>query len=143
MDFEYVSRHLSGNGAEVFIFPTMDFPVWNRIQEKQHAAMTALRAVENRRYIFRVASSGISQVVNAHGRILHEISPGVKDFITANVLLLSTKTFYQKTGFLIGPICLGITIFIIISLAFLSMFMGRNLRRIPMKTQGIQIEIKD
>jgi apolipoprotein N-acyltransferase len=48
--------------------PTMDVEDWGRRQHELHARVAPIRAAEYGVPIFRVASSGISQLVDADGR---------------------------------------------------------------------------
>ncbi len=109
MDYSYVSRGLVSNGAEILIFPTMDAFIWGRSQHLQHAAMSSLRAVENRRWLFRVASSGVSQMVDAHGRILSETEIGEIGHIVAEGVFIKEKSFYSRFGHYFSWLCLVVT----------------------------------
>src|SRR5205823_3297037 len=51
------------------IVPTMDVVDWGRRQHELHARIAPLRAAEYGVPIFRVASSGISQLVDARGKV--------------------------------------------------------------------------
>jgi apolipoprotein N-acyltransferase len=57
-------------GAQLIIVPTMDVVDWGERQHQLHALVAPVRAAEYHVPIFRVASSGISQAVDARGRIL-------------------------------------------------------------------------
>lgn len=57
-------------GAEALIIPTMDAVSWGPYQHALHARIAPLRAAEYGVPIARVASSGISQSVNAAGRVI-------------------------------------------------------------------------
>jgi apolipoprotein N-acyltransferase len=48
----------------------MDAANWGEHQHRLNARMTAIRAAEHRLWIFRVASSGISQLVTPRGEVI-------------------------------------------------------------------------
>ena len=56
-------------GAQALIVPTMDVAEWGRHQHELHARIATTRAAEYGLPIFRVASSGISQLVDARGTV--------------------------------------------------------------------------
>ena len=56
-------------GAQAIINPTMDVAEWGAHQHALHSRVPPVRAAEYRIPIFRVASSGHSQLVNARGRV--------------------------------------------------------------------------
>ncbi|MEO6036732.1 MAG: hypothetical protein ABIQ35_15890, partial [Verrucomicrobiota bacterium] len=49
--------------------PTMDVAEWGKHQHEMHARVAPVRAAEYGLPIFRVCSSGISQLADAHGRV--------------------------------------------------------------------------
>jgi apolipoprotein N-acyltransferase len=57
-------------GAEVLIIPTMDAEDWGAHEHWLHAKIAPIRAREYGVPIFRLASSGISQSVNADGQVI-------------------------------------------------------------------------
>jgi apolipoprotein N-acyltransferase len=64
-------------GARALLAPTMDVADWGRHQHELHARVAPLRAAEYGIPIFRVCSSGISQLVNDQGAIFTSASfPG-------------------------------------------------------------------
>ncbi len=80
LSYKRVVDHLIRGGAEALIVPTMDVVDWGMAQHKLHARVAPLRAAEYRVPIFRLASSGISQVVDARGKVLATAPcPGVME----------------------------------------------------------------
>jgi apolipoprotein N-acyltransferase len=55
-------------GAQAIIVPAMDAIDWGRHQHELHARVAPVRAAEYGVPIFRVASSGISQLIDASGQ---------------------------------------------------------------------------
>lgn len=114
MDFPYVTRELVTGGAQLLIYPTMDMESWGEMQHVQHAAMTPLRAVEHRRWVVRVASSGISQVVDPYGRVRLTTPIGKTAILPAEVALLGGLTLYARFGWLLPHVCLGLAVLLLI-----------------------------
>jgi apolipoprotein N-acyltransferase len=68
LSYSRVTDPLIRMGARAIIVPTMDVEDWGRRQHELHARVAPIRAAEYGVPIFRVASSGISQLVDADGR---------------------------------------------------------------------------
>lgn len=76
------------DGAQALLVPTMDTVVWGRYQHELHARVAPVRAAEHGVPIFRLASSGISQVVNRQGRVLATAPfPGDRAMIAGELAL--------------------------------------------------------
>lgn len=127
MDYTYVSRNLSFRGADILIFPTLDVSSWGRVQHIQHAAMTQFRAIENRRYLIRVAASGISQIVDEHGRIRNSYPMKYEGAFRAKCFLSKHKSMYVRFGYLFSYLCTALTILFSVAL-FASSLAKRNIK---------------
>jgi apolipoprotein N-acyltransferase len=57
---------------QALVVPTMDVVDWGQRQHEIHARVSPVRAVEYGVPVFRVASSGISQLVDRDGRRVAE-----------------------------------------------------------------------
>lgn len=69
LSYGRVMDRLIRQGAEALIIPAMDATDWGLTQHELNARLATVRAREYGVPVFRVASSGISQVVNARGQI--------------------------------------------------------------------------
>jgi apolipoprotein N-acyltransferase len=68
--------------------PTMDVAEWGKRQHELHGRVGPLRAAEYHIPIFRLASSGISQAINASGRVLASAPyPGNASMLAASLPL--------------------------------------------------------
>ena len=67
VSYRRVMDELIRQGAQALLIPTMDVEQWGEHQHRLNARMARLRAAEYGVPIFRVASSGISQVIRADG----------------------------------------------------------------------------
>jgi apolipoprotein N-acyltransferase len=70
LSYSRVTDRLVQLGAQALIVPTMDVVDWGRRQHELHARVAPVRAAEYGIPILRVASSGISQLVDSRGRTL-------------------------------------------------------------------------
>lgn len=82
LSYTRVIDRLVRRGAVGLIIPTMDAVSWGAHQHALHARVAPVRAAEYGLPILRVASSGISQVVRADGRVTDgaPFSPEVEMF---------------------------------------------------------------
>jgi len=69
LSYTRVTDRLVRLGAQALIVPTMDMAEWGRAQHELHARVAPVRASEYGLSIFRVASSGISQLVDRAGQV--------------------------------------------------------------------------
>ena len=69
LSYTRVTDRLVELGAEALIVPTMDVVDWGQAQHELHARIAPVRAAEYGLPIFRLASSGISQLVDRAGRV--------------------------------------------------------------------------
>lgn len=79
----------------------------------QHAHMSVLRAIENRREVARAANTGISLFVDAKGNILQPSEYWVQATVDRRCNLYSGETFYMKYGDYLGIIALIISTIVI------------------------------
>jgi apolipoprotein N-acyltransferase len=84
-DFTYSStaRKLVSGGAEVLVIPTMDSEDWPEVQHVQHARIAQARAAEAACPVLRPATFGISQIVDATGRVRESIPSGEVGYTVA------------------------------------------------------------
>jgi apolipoprotein N-acyltransferase len=73
MDFPTTARALTQEGAELLLMPSLDEGGWGGTQHAQHALLPRLRAIENRRPVVEASTSGISQIIDAQGRVRAEV----------------------------------------------------------------------
>ncbi len=67
LSYRRVVDELVRNGAEALIVPTMDVVDWGKHQHELHERIAPTRCAEYGIPMFRVASSGVSQLVNRDG----------------------------------------------------------------------------
>jgi apolipoprotein N-acyltransferase len=69
LSYTRVTDRLVKLGAEALVVPTMDVADWGQAQHELHGRVAPTRAAEYGLPIFRLASSGISQVVDYAGHV--------------------------------------------------------------------------
>lgn len=93
-------------GAELLVVTSNDSWYCGDRAHRQLLAMSAARAVENRRTLLRSTSNGISAWVSPLGEIRREIPYGVQDGFIADSVFLSSKTVFTLGGVHFGLACL-------------------------------------
>ena len=115
LSYTRVTDRLVRLGAQAMIVPTMDVVEWGRHEHELHARVARVRAAEYRIPIFRVASSGISQLVDRSGVEWANASfPGQNE-------MLSGRMFINQPGSMpidrwLGPASVGVSGLIILFL---------------------------
>ena len=84
----------------------------------QHFSIAVFRAVENRRYVLRAATTGISGIIDPYGRILAQTEMMTQDVQNAIITPVRRHTFYTKHGdfFPIVSLTFGV-VFLILAVA--------------------------
>ncbi len=105
-----VTDELVRQGAQMIIAPTMDVADWGRHQHELHARVAPVRAAEYGMPIFRLASSGISQGVDAWGRVRSSAPfPGEGEMIFFGVNLRPDRHGSLPLDRYLAPLCVGVT----------------------------------
>jgi apolipoprotein N-acyltransferase len=64
----------------------------------QHFSMAVMRAVENRRYLLRAATTGVSGIVDPYGRVLVRSEMMTQAVLTEEIFPKENLTLYTRTG---------------------------------------------
>jgi apolipoprotein N-acyltransferase len=119
-----VTDELVRQGAQMIIAPTMDVAEWGRHQHELHARVAPVRAAEYGIPIFRLASSGISQGVDAWGRVRSSAPfPGEDEIIFFGVNLRPGRHGSLPLDRYLGPLS------VIVTCVFMAWLLGQQLRR--------------
>jgi apolipoprotein N-acyltransferase len=94
---ELVRRMVKG-GAGFLVTITNDGWYGRTFGPYQHFAIAAFRAVENRRFLLRAATTGISGIVDPYGRILVRSKLRTEAVLTRTITPRSKLTFYTQNG---------------------------------------------
>lgn len=93
-----VLREQTARGANLLIVSTYDNWYGRTAAGRQHAAMSAVRAAENDRYLVRCAAAGVSQVIAPTGQVLSEAGLYRQAVVIAPVQPRATRTLYVRWG---------------------------------------------
>jgi apolipoprotein N-acyltransferase len=81
--------------------------------------------VENRRYLLRAATTGISGIIDPYGRILSKSELMSRTYLTGNITPHQKLTFYSKHGDILPFCSLTLTVIFLI-LAMVKRFHERK-----------------
>ncbi len=94
---DYV-RQFTKQGAKMLTIITNDGWYDHTVGPRQHYLIACARAIENRRYIPRVANTGVSGLISPLGKSITEIEPYTRKAVEVRVPLLNEGTFYVQFG---------------------------------------------
>ena len=100
-DYQDVVRKMTLAGAEFFAVPSMDAESWTLKQHLQHAQLMRIRAAENGRWIAVATTSGITQIVDPHGRQVTTMPPMIADVMMGTIRREGRLTFFTRYGWLL------------------------------------------
>jgi apolipoprotein N-acyltransferase len=113
--FPDLVRQFALSGAQFIINITNDAWFGMTSAPYQHLAMTALRAVENRRFIARCANTGISAVIAPTGAIQQQTGLFTEAVLPATIYCRSDITVYARYGDLFAWCCWAFSLFCLVS----------------------------
>jgi apolipoprotein N-acyltransferase len=109
-DFQDVVRKMTLAGAESFAVPSMDAVSWSERQHIMHSQLFRVRAAENGRCMVVAASSGVSQIIDSHGRARQSLAAMKSGSISGTVERRTELTFYTSMGWLTPWVALGVMV---------------------------------
>ena len=109
-----VSRALVRDGAEVLIALINGTAFENPVALRQHRQLACFRALENRRYLVRTASTGSTCIIDPLGRRIAELPIQTAGVLQAKVAWLRGTTPYSRTGDVFGWTCVVVSGFFLI-----------------------------
>jgi apolipoprotein N-acyltransferase len=128
--FPDLVRKFVKKGADFLVTITNDGWYGNSSAPYQHFAIAVVRAVENRRFLLRAATTGISGIIDPYGRILSRSEMMTQTFLTAAISPMEILTPYTRWGDFFSLACLTLSaIFLILALV---------LKKNGRKKQGIE-----
>lgn len=114
--FPRLAREFVAEGAQLLVNITNDVWYGRTPMPYQHASMAVMRSVENRRSLARSANSGVSMMVEPHGRVLSRLPIFEEGVLVEDLPLVSGTTFYSVRG--------DVFPWAVTALAFLMMVLG-------------------
>jgi apolipoprotein N-acyltransferase len=131
LSYTRVTDRLVRQGAEALIVPTMDVLDWGERQHEMHARVAPVRAAEYGLPIFRIASSGISQLVDRSGRRVDEAGFACRG-ATISGWLPTGKAGTLPWDRWLAPVAIGMSAGLILFL----LVMAVRKRLLPVSTPG-------
>lgn len=108
--FPNILRNTVRSKAEILCVITNDCWFDETPAAKQHMAISVLRAVENRRYLLRGAATGISCIIDPHGRIINQSHVMKRTIVSGRVSPINDLTIYSRFGDWFVYLCIAITL---------------------------------
>jgi apolipoprotein N-acyltransferase len=125
LSYTRVTDRLVRLGARAMIVPTMDVVEWGRHEHELHARVARVRAAEYRIPIFRVASSGISQLVDRSGVELASAGfPGQNEMLSG--LLVIGQPGSLPLDRWLGPLATAMAGIVLLVLIIQRVFFARS-----------------
>ncbi len=116
--FPQLSRQFSLRDAFLLVNITNDAWFGDTSAPRQHFAMAVMRAIENRRYMVRVANTGISGIIDPYGRVLQSAGVFVPAILSGEVKWIAERTFYTRHGDLFVYAAIFLSSAVLIAAAF-------------------------
>lgn len=116
-------------GAQGLLVPTMDLETWGNTEHELNARMARIRSLEYGLPVFRVASSGISLILDRDGTTLASAPfPGPGSTLAASFLLRAGGGSVPWDA-LLAPACVGLTGCLTLGLLLQPVALGRRRSR--------------
>jgi apolipoprotein N-acyltransferase len=105
--YNTIARQFVGRGSELLATITNDAWFGTSSAAYQHFEQSALRAVEEGRYVVRAANTGISGAVDPYGRVLTRTDLFVPAALAVDVRVISSRTIYSRIGDVVAWVSLA------------------------------------
>lgn len=106
--FPQIPRLETLSGAQMLFVITNDSWFEKTQAARHHLMMAKLRAIENRRFVVRAASTGISAIIDPYGKASDELGIFRQGIVTGAVTPLSDLTPYTRFGDYFAYLCLAL-----------------------------------
>ena len=116
--FPDLVRRFTKMGADFLVTITNDGWYGRTSAPSQHFAIAIFRAVENRRFLLRAATTGISGIIDPYGRVLVESRLMTRTYLTGRVTPSRKMTFYAEHGDVLAWVSLTLSIIFFIMSMF-------------------------
>lgn len=107
-DFPELVRQRMAAGAEMLVNLSNDVWLGSGRGQEQHLTMARLRSVENRTWMIRATTTGVSAVVDPFGRIVQRTRSDEAATLSATVTPLRIDTPYKRYGDLFAWLCVAV-----------------------------------
>jgi apolipoprotein N-acyltransferase len=99
------ARQTVAAGAEALFSLIQGTNFENPLTLVQHQRLAVMRAVENRRYFVRCASTGVTCIISPTGRVTGHLPLQVENTLIGQIALVHGRTFYNRTGDAFAVLC--------------------------------------
>ena len=103
--FPEIVRARMAEGARFLVNLSNDAWLGHGPGPEQHFSMVVLRAVENRTWIVRATTTGVSAIVDPQGRVVLRAPSGVSATLEDAIVPGESSSFYQSVGDLFAYAC--------------------------------------
>jgi apolipoprotein N-acyltransferase len=107
-------RNFVLEGSELLTTITNDAWFGDTSAPHQHFAQASMRAIEQGRYLVRAANTGISGIVDPHGRVLARSGLFEPAMLIGEARYLRGSTFYARTGDLFAYVSAVLTLVLLL-----------------------------
>jgi len=107
-------RDFVDKGAELLVTISNDSWFGDTSAPYQHLGMAIFRCIENRRYLLRSTTNGVSALVDPTGKVLYHSPYNTEDRFIAPFRYIQTRTVFTRFGYLFPYVCLGLSILALI-----------------------------
>ena len=114
--FPEIVRAQTAREARLLVNLSNDTWLGPRAGPAQHLSMVALRAVENRLWIVRATTSGISAIIDPCGRVVARSTANVPEVLNGTVVPMAVATVYKRFGDVFAYGCLIASVLILVVL---------------------------
>jgi apolipoprotein N-acyltransferase len=115
--FPGLVRKFIKKGADFLVTITNDGWYGESAAPQQHFQIAIFRAVENRRFLLRAATTGISGIVDPYGRVLIRSKLMTETYLTGMINPIEKVSFYTRYGDVLAYLSLTLTcLFFILAL---------------------------
>jgi apolipoprotein N-acyltransferase len=104
--FPELVRTFISRGGELIVTISNDSWFGSTSAPYQHLCMAVYRSIENRRYILRSTTNGVSALINSSGEIRYRSPYGAADRFIAPFKYIGKKTVFTRFGYLFPYCCL-------------------------------------
>jgi len=108
--FPELARDYVRKGSDLLVNITNDAWFGRSSAPYQHLAMIRFRAVENRIWLVRAANTGISAIIDPHGRIAGHTEIFTTTALRGRVRLGASRTVYRQFGDILPIGCLAVSV---------------------------------
>jgi len=119
--FPHLVRGPMADGAVLLVNLSNDAWLGRRGGPEQHLAMVTLRAVENRTWVVRATTTGVSAIIDPFGRVIARTATFTPAVLDGEIVPLHVATFYKRFGDVFAYGCL-------LGLAFVATVDGLRVR---------------